>query len=401
MAAGVNKCTRGPLATRVCLAHDSQVPLPTTRRCLYHALHKLYDAQRLVAGEALHVASRGEERDRILATRRLGGPPFAAQLDLLDEVEAAVGRLVASLAGRGPPLPPEADVSQLSSWLLSVRRRQLAALEPPPARPVRSASSSGGSGAEPAGEEDSAEVASCLRQLEEEHGVALLFCAEVSSRVIGSSHSRSDHDLVAVFVPPPAAYLSIEAPRKKLSASFATAGCTAVDVVAYELRHASSMLASNNPTLFEALRSPIVYAATEPFASGARALAERYDALALAASWLHHAKRNHVDFIAGASRRGEEGPVRKKYLHVLRPLLSVRWLRERGRLELPAEGGECPEDDATEVDPAAERWPPQQLQQLLSSLGAAEGDAVYAEMRAALGAPAALAAVIRSLDKSR
>ena len=231
--------------------------------------------------------------------------------------------------------------------------------------------------------------------------MALLFCAEVSSRVIGSSHGRSDHDLVAIFVPPPAAYLSIEAPRKKLSASFATAGCTAVDVVAYELRHASSMLASNNPTLFEALRSPIVYAATEPFASGARALAERYDALALAASWLHHAKRNHVDFIAGASRRGEEGPVRKKYLHVLRPLLSVRWLRERGRLELPAEGGEYPEDDATEVDPAAERWPPQQLQQLLSSLGAAEGDAVYAEMRAALGAPAALAAVIRSLDKSR
>ena len=59
----------------------------------------------------------------------------------------------------------------------------------------------------------------------------------------------------------------------------------------------------------------------------------------LATAWVQGAKSNHIKYIRGPQRK-DEGVLRKKYLHVLRPLLSVRWLRARGRLPpLGREGG--------------------------------------------------------------
>ena len=70
----------------------------------------------------------------------------------------------------------------------------------------------------------------------------------------------------------------------------------------------------------------------------ARTLADaHYSTAVLATAWAQGAKSNYVKYIRVPQRKGD-GVLRKKYLHVLRPLMNVRWLRARGRLA--AAGGE-------------------------------------------------------------
>ena len=71
--------------------------------------------------------------------------------------------------------------------------------------------------------------------------------------------ASSDCDVIALYILPPAALCSLSPPKKSLSVSFTTDGEVEVSVTAYEIRHACSMLAGHNPTLWEAVRSPIVY----------------------------------------------------------------------------------------------------------------------------------------------
>ena len=68
------------------------MPLPTACRCLYHALHKLYDAQRLVAGEALHRAtSREQQVAEIRFKDALGNVAHAESVNCYAEPVQVIG----------------------------------------------------------------------------------------------------------------------------------------------------------------------------------------------------------------------------------------------------------------------------------------------------------------------
>ena len=325
-------------------------------KALYHAYHKLHEAARLLRGEPLHVALRGDERAHVRAIR---AGPLAAELApelLIARAEAALSKLRAAAAA-SPPLPAAADPIVLDDWLLSVRLRRLAADAPP--APTRGPSSTS-SGAASALDDADAEVAAhaeeavgqalwasvleALRRFEADEDVSIVWATERSSRLIGSHHAGSDCDVCAVFVMRRRKYFQLSAPRSTLRAAYAPADGSGaggeVTICAYEARHACSLLAESNPTLVEALRSPLVYVARAGWLDGGagarhglwldearRLLDAHVNVGALAVAWARASKQN---FITHVRRKGDAGVLRKKYVHVLRQLLAARYLIDRG-----------------------------------------------------------------------
>ena len=140
-----------------------------------------------------------------------------------------------------------------------------------------------------------------------------------------------------------------------------------------EVRHAFELLAASNPSLLDAFSSTIVYREVcsdenevDDRKIGSRkkpeelpqvracslgmqmrvcspraireAIAVHYDRAALVRSWYNHARYNYGAYINKVKKDGhqvdaqgcETLPVpRKKYLHCLRPLLCIEWLRQK------------------------------------------------------------------------
>ena len=330
-------------------------------KLFYHAFRVLFETARLRAGEALHVAPRGAERAFIMRVRHgpLEGPELAPaallargleQLRELKELGAAT-------------LPAATDRRQLLEFVVSVRLSQLAAEVPPRVAAALAETAAGGvadgqgavaassaaaaasdaeAGAAPLpasrcassaseeaeGDAEYASVLSAIARLEAAEGVRVVFALEQGSKMRGTDHAHSDRDVLVVFAHPRTTYFSFRPPRPTLRLTYPPCGEAAaeVELLGYEARHFFGMCAGNNPSVFEALLSPIVYRSHGPWLERARALVDRvYDAPSLAASWRHHARKNYREHVC-RSNGGESGVLRKKYLHVVRPLLSARWL---------------------------------------------------------------------------
>jgi len=164
-----------------------------------------------------------------------------------------------------------------------------------------------------------AQVLECLRRLEAEHDVRVLFACESGSRGWGFASPDSDYDVRFLYVHRLAWYLRVEPGRDVIEEPISGE----LDVSGWELRKALQLLRRSNPILLEWLRSPIVYRADDAFTARLRTLAEQGFS---AASGHHHylsmAKRNFREHLRGEQVRY------KKYLYVLRPLLAARWIRD-------------------------------------------------------------------------
>eukprot|EP00322_Chrysochromulina_rotalis_P000213 CAMPEP_0115850462 /NCGR_PEP_ID=MMETSP0287-20121206/11976_1 /TAXON_ID=412157 /ORGANISM="Chrysochromulina rotalis, Strain UIO044" /LENGTH=894 /DNA_ID=CAMNT_0003304459 /DNA_START=27 /DNA_END=2708 /DNA_ORIENTATION=- len=336
-------------------------------KTLYHSFHKLFEARRLLQGEELHVALRGEERSFVLGLRTLPLHGERAPAKLMAKAEALLSELLASHAALATPLRAAPDAATLNGWLHSVRVRNLRRegqgnslplpvppLPPPPRRAgshtstasstrsheesIANTSAGHSQGSEEfdvaVGEAEWARVGEALAQLEVQEGVEVLFAAERSSRTFGTHRHDSDLDVIAIFALPLEEMLSGRAARKSLKFAWEarhghgdvpaeSQGCgsaggggggdggdgnqrgiggsgdrdsghdvdragdgrtgeVALTIQGLELRHASTLLATSNPTLFEALRSPLVYRAAPEWLAEARSLLDaHYDAPSL------------------------------------------------------------------------------------------------------------------------
>jgi predicted nucleotidyltransferase len=234
-------------------------------------------------------------------------------------------------------------------------------------------------------------VVRALNEMAVQEGVSVLFAAEKSSRIFGSHHKDSDCDVVAIFAWPRARYFSMRLVPTALKFKLDQTAChPEIDIQGLEIRHAFSLFADNNPSLLEVFRSPLVYYERQPSTSlsvarvgGAQCIrsdpgsdvvgdirttmARLYEHVSLVRSWFNHAKGNYCSYIKpkklaqleadcpptqeaahssrhpkddGAATFSADGLVghrtgaqaglivRKKYLHVLRYLLSIEWVRE-------------------------------------------------------------------------
>ena len=160
-----------------------------------------------------------------------------------------------------------------------------------------------------------------LARLSDEEDVRILYAAESGSRAWGFGSPDSDYDVRFIYVREMAWYLRLRAGRDVVEAGIDS---DLIDLSGWDADKALKLLLKSNPALYEWLVSPIVYIESGGFAARVRQLYEKYaDRQAIA----HHYRN-----IAGGQWRreivGKSEVKQKKYFYVIRPLLSLQWVRE-------------------------------------------------------------------------
>jgi len=155
-----------------------------------------------------------------------------------------------------------------------------------------------------------------------EEGVRILYAAESGSRAWGFPSPDSDFDVRFLYAHERDWYVSLAEARDVIERPLDEQG---VDLAGWDIRKALRLLLRSNPALYEWLVSPIVYvdgplraelkALFEAHASP-RALAHHYWAIARS-QWKHEIE-------------GRAEVRLKKYFYLVRPLLSLAWVAERG-----------------------------------------------------------------------
>jgi uncharacterized protein len=151
------------------------------------------------------------------------------------------------------------------------------------------------------------------------HGVRILYAAESGSRAWGFGSPDSDYDVRFIYAHSQAWYLRLKDERDVIEAPL---DAQLVDLAGWDVRKALRLMLRSNPAFYEWLCSPIVYSDAGEFRASAKSLFER------------HANRNaiarHYYSIATHQWKqeidGRERVKLKKYLYIIRPLLSLQWV---------------------------------------------------------------------------
>jgi predicted nucleotidyltransferase len=174
--------------------------------------------------------------------------------------------------------------------------------------------------AHPVSESMRATIMRALREIESREDVAVLYACESGSRGWGFASPDSDYDVRFIYVRRLDRYLTLEPVRDVIEQPRGGQ----LDINGWDLRKALQLLRDSNPTLLEWLRSPIVYALHDAFATRLRAAAESgFSPVRGYHHYVSTARKNLREHLMGEEVR------HKKYLAVLRPLLAARWIREQ------------------------------------------------------------------------
>ncbi len=161
-----------------------------------------------------------------------------------------------------------------------------------------------------------------LKKIEEETDIKVLFACESGSRAWGFESPDSDYDIRFIYVNKLDYYLSI-IPKKdtveKMEEHF--------DFVGWDLKKALFLLRKSNPSIMEWLHSPIIYKKDEEFLKKIKDLADlSFNPKAMMYHYLHMAKTNFRTYLK------TDFVKIKKYLYVIRPMLSLMWLEDKNSM---------------------------------------------------------------------
>lgn len=168
-----------------------------------------------------------------------------------------------------------------------------------------------------------AHIARTLETESAAQGVRVLFAAESGSRAWGFGSPDSDYDVRFIYAHQPRWYLELSDRRDVIERPLDD---QLVDLAGWDVRKALGLLLKSNPALYEWFVSPIVYVDDGVFAARARLLFEEHaSARALAAHYWSIARGQWVREIDG-----RDAVKLKKYFYVIRPLLSLQAVIDRG-----------------------------------------------------------------------
>jgi predicted nucleotidyltransferase len=158
-----------------------------------------------------------------------------------------------------------------------------------------------------------------LPEIEQEHGVKILYAVESGSRAWGFESADSDYDVRFVYVHEKNWYLNILPKRDVIEYPVTDLW----DYVGWDLRKTLFLLNKSNPVLFEWLKSPIVYYRDEYFYSVMAKLSQDYfSPISSVYHYLHMANGNYRQYL-----QTDEVKI-KKYFYVLRPVLAALWIEK-------------------------------------------------------------------------
>lgn len=178
--------------------------------------------------------------------------------------------------------------------------------------------------------------------------VSILFAIESGSRAWGFPSPDSDYDCRFVYARPAAGHLVLEQPRDVIE--FPIEGD--VDAGGWDLRKALLLALSGNAVVVEWVKSPIVYEEAEGFRGR---LGELLDKIVDPARVSHHylgLARSHISRIGSFANEVKL----KKLFYLIRPIVALDWMAERGFSSLPPmslpeclAGARIPADAAAQI----------------------------------------------------
>ena len=169
-----------------------------------------------------------------------------------------------------------------------------------------------------------------LRRLEEAEDVRVLLAVESGSRAWGFESPDSDFDVRFVYVRPVEYYLRLQSTRDVLEWRLDEV----LDVSGWDLDKALRLMRGANPSLFEWLASPIVYAEDSAFAAVRDLAADCFSPVSSAHHYLSMA-RTGMSGLTGTTRMADKADkaavagetIRlKKCLYAMRAILASRWV---------------------------------------------------------------------------
>lgn len=162
-----------------------------------------------------------------------------------------------------------------------------------------------------------------LAEIEEVHGLKILFACESGSRGWGFPSPDSDFDVRFIYVKPLHFYLSIMGNDDHLSFPINDE----LDIYGWDLKKVLKLVGKSNTTPFEWLQSPVIYKEEEGFRNRLWSLCQDY--------FSKKTNTNHYLGIAKgalATMANKDEIKIKKLFYVLRPLLSAIWCLEKGTI---------------------------------------------------------------------
>ena len=157
-----------------------------------------------------------------------------------------------------------------------------------------------------------------LYEIEEKEHVKILLAVESGSRAWGFASPDSDYDVRFLYARTREDYLRLDTSRDVIEQPINDL----LDITGCDLQKALRLMYKSNPTLFEWLKSPIIYMETE-FADVMRSVMGDYFSM-------KHSLYHYISMAEGNYKKylRTEMVKAKKYFYVLRPLLAGQWILE-------------------------------------------------------------------------
>lgn len=166
-----------------------------------------------------------------------------------------------------------------------------------------------------------AQIGRKLERIAREEGVRILLAVESGSRAWGFHSPDSDYDVRFLYARPVNDYLALQPSRDVIERPI---DADDLDVGGWDVAKALKLVSRGNAVVSEWLSSPIIYAEDPAFRPLFEPLARDWQRLhGDVAHYYGLARRQWGSFIEGRTE------VRlKKYFYVIRPAVTLRWLRE-------------------------------------------------------------------------
>lgn len=156
-----------------------------------------------------------------------------------------------------------------------------------------------------------------INQLEQDHGIRILFACESGSRAWGFPSPDSDYDVRFIYAHPEDWYLSLQEERDVMDFPINQE----LDINGWDLRKSLRLLIKHNAVIFEWLQSPIVYASKEEFTNRFYTIARTcFSPIASMHHYLSNAKKFYAECISSPMVK------LKRYKYCLRCTLAGEWI---------------------------------------------------------------------------
>ena len=162
--------------------------------------------------------------------------------------------------------------------------------------------------------------------IERQYDVQVLYACESGSRAWGFASEGSDFDVRFVYKRPIGEYLRLQKPKDVIECTTDAENFAMgvdFDAVGWDLGKFLTLMRGSNPSTIEWMHSPIVYHEDSRFWKAKKLSRERFDPVSSAWHYYGMAKKHDVRYLK------DEKVLAKKYLYILRGILSAKWSIKR------------------------------------------------------------------------